>query len=59
MRQKKKIFEMSIHSQMKIIAFVVLAFFTFLFWLVNVSIQQMVYRNEDEHMQVTALRLRD
>lgn len=59
MHRKNKFLEMSIRSQMKIIAFIVLAFFTLLFGLITVSIRQMVFRNEDEHMQVTALRLRD
>lgn len=59
MRIRKPFFEMSIRRQMKIIVFVILVLFIGLCELISISIRQMVYQNEDEHMQVTALCLRD
>lgn len=56
---RKPFFELSIRRQMKMIVFVVLALFVILCELINISIRQLIYKNEDEHMQVTALRLRD
>lgn len=59
MVSRKAFFEMSIRRQMKVIVFVVLTLFVILCGLINVSIRQLIYKNEDEHMRVTALRLRD
>lgn len=56
---RKPIYELSIKKQMKLIVAVILILFAGLCELVNVSIRQMVYKNEDEHMQVAFLRLRD
>lgn len=50
---------MSIRRQMQAIVVVVLVLFAVLCELINLSIRQLIYKNEEEHMQVTALRLRD
>lgn len=59
MNNKKTFFALSIRKQMKIIGCVVLVLFALLCGLISFSLQRLVYRNEDEHMQVTALRLYD
>lgn len=57
MFSKLDFFNMSIRRQMKVIVFVVLALFIILCGLINISIRQLMYKNEDEHMQVTVLHL--
>lgn len=59
MISRKPFYELSIKKQMKVIATIILILFVILCELINVSIKQMVYRNEDDHMQVAFLRLRD
>lgn len=59
MKDRKSFYEMSIRRQTQIIVFGVLALFVILCGLISISTRQLIYKNEDEHMQVTALRLRD
>lgn len=59
MISRKAFYEMSIRRQMKVIVFVVLTLFVILCGLINISIKQLIYKNEEENMQVTARRLRD
>lgn len=51
--------KMSIRSQMKTIVALTLALFVLVCGFISVSIRALVYRNEDEHMQVATQRLRD
>lgn len=59
MKSKKAFREMSIKKQARNIMFIVLILFVAVCGLISVSIKQLIYRNEDEHMQVTLLRLYD
>lgn len=59
MNHKRTFFEISIRRQAKIIIFATLTMFVFLCALIGLSVRQLVRRTEDEHMQITALRLQD
>lgn len=59
MKGRKTFRALSIHKQARRIALVVLALFVVMCGLISVLIKQLVYRNEEEHMQVTSLRLYD
>lgn len=49
----------SIRSQIKCIILVMLLLFGIVCGLVSASIRQLIYKNEDEHMQVTTMRILD
>ncbi|MDE7202871.1 MAG: sensor histidine kinase [Lachnospiraceae bacterium] len=59
MKSKKAFREMSIKKQARNIMFAVLILFVVVCGLISVSIRQLIFRNEDEHMQVSLLRLYD
>lgn len=59
MKGKKTFQEMSIRKQARNMMIVILILFVLVCGLISVSIRQLVYRNEDEHMQVTSMRLYD
>ncbi|MDE5825192.1 MAG: histidine kinase, partial [Lachnospiraceae bacterium] len=59
MKSKKAFREMSIKKQARNIMFAVLILFVVVCGLISVSIKQLIFRNEDEHMQVSLLRLYD
>lgn len=59
MKGRKTFRALSIHKQARRIVLVVLALFVVMCGLISVLIKQLVYRNEEEHMQVTSLRLYD
>lgn len=59
MKMKKIFYEMSIRHQIKVLVFVILTLFVVLCGLISAETRELIYKNEDEHMQITALRLRD
>lgn len=59
MKIKRTFRQMSIQQQMKAIVILVLILFILLCGLISGSIRELIYRNEDEHMQVATQRLQD
>lgn len=57
MKNRKLFRSMSIQRQARLIALAVLAMFVIMCCLISVLIRQLIYQNEEEHMQVTSLRL--
>lgn len=59
MKRRKTFREMSIRKQARNIMVVILVLFVVVCGLISVSIKQLVYQNEDEHMQITSQLLYD
>lgn len=59
MKFEQSFLNKSIRTQIKAIVFAMILLFVFLCGLISESIHQLILNNEDEHMQITATRIRD